>query len=120
MVMSVKEADLPESTPIRIELKKNSVKNDIPPNSTNPSTLSAPGRNPKKVVEFWEKWRPFIPQQCHEEMCIKPSADEVEAGKKGAKEKGSQAKKTKGKKRKMKQLEVAAAMGGGMEDDGGG
>jgi hypothetical protein len=77
VVMKVREADLPESAPISIELKKLGANNTILPNSTKPSVLSQPGRNPKKVLEFWNKWRVFIPHPFHPEMCIEPSQEQV-------------------------------------------
>jgi hypothetical protein len=107
VVMKIRAADVPEATTIEVELKKNGAQNLVLPTLTRPQVLQKPGRNPKKITEFFTKWKEYIPHPCWPEMCPKPTQDQTAAAKNcKAKEKTPASKR--GKKRLLDALEVTA------------
>lgn len=107
VVMKIRTADVADAATIQVELKKSGAKNLVLPTSTWPQVLKKPGRNPKKIIEFFTKWISFVPRPYQPEMCPKPTAVQTEdANKNKSKEKTPASKRV--KKRKMDALEAAA------------
>ena len=109
VVMTVREADLPDADPVVLDLKKRGAYNNRLPNEMTPCDDDKPPRNAMKVVVFDKKWKEFIPEQFHSEMCPQPTAEEIEAAKKG--KKSLIVKDKKMKKKVLDKLEVDAMEG---------